>query len=187
MRDLATRTAILELSKKGHAVRVISRTLEVSRKTVRSVLRSGSAEVPQLARSERAELARLDAIVADPAILVLDDTLSALDVHTEAKVTEALRRVLAGERDGPHVHRELFAPHDGLPHHLVLVTQGVERHLRLRLGGVGLPGHGGRCGRVVHNPSACRACRRVSRSGSPPPFRCPGPARPGWRGAARAA
>lgn len=55
MRDLATRTAILELSKKGHAVRVISRTLEVSRKTVRRVLRSGSAEVPQLARAERAE------------------------------------------------------------------------------------------------------------------------------------
>ena len=43
MRDLATRTAILELANKGHAVRVISRTLEVSRKTVRSVLRSGSA------------------------------------------------------------------------------------------------------------------------------------------------
>ena len=29
-----------------------------------------------------------------PAVLVLDDTLSALDVHTEALVEEALRRVL---------------------------------------------------------------------------------------------
>ena len=35
MRDLAARTAIFELAKKGHAVRVTSRTLEVSRKTVR--------------------------------------------------------------------------------------------------------------------------------------------------------
>ena len=33
--------------------------------------------------------------MAAPSILVLDDTLSALDVHTEAVVTEALRRVLA--------------------------------------------------------------------------------------------
>jgi ATP-binding cassette subfamily B protein len=31
-----------------------------------------------------------------PKILVLDDTLSALDVHTEAVVTEALSRVLRG-------------------------------------------------------------------------------------------
>ena len=55
MRDRDTRTAILELSKKGHGVRIISRTLEVSRKTVRRVLGSGSAEVPSLARAERAE------------------------------------------------------------------------------------------------------------------------------------
>ena len=36
------------------------------------------------------------AILARPKVLVLDDTLSALDVHTEAVVTEALRDVLAG-------------------------------------------------------------------------------------------
>lgn len=55
MRDRDTRTAILELSKKAHGVRVISRTLEVSRKTVRRVLRSGSAEVPGIERTELAE------------------------------------------------------------------------------------------------------------------------------------
>jgi len=43
-------------------------------------------------QSQRLSLAR--AILVRPAILVLDDTLSALDVHTEAAVTEALRRVL---------------------------------------------------------------------------------------------
>ena len=50
MRDRDTRTAILELSKGGHGVRAISRTLEVSRKTIRHVLSSGSAEVPHLDR-----------------------------------------------------------------------------------------------------------------------------------------
>ena len=34
-------------------------------------------------------------MLAQPAVLVLDDTLSALDVHTEKLVEEALRRVLA--------------------------------------------------------------------------------------------
>jgi ATP-binding cassette, subfamily B, bacterial len=35
------------------------------------------------------------AILARPAVLLLDDPLSALDVHTEARVTHALREVLA--------------------------------------------------------------------------------------------
>jgi ATP-binding cassette subfamily B protein len=34
--------------------------------------------------------------VGDPAVLVLDDPLSALDVHTEGEVEVALRRVLSG-------------------------------------------------------------------------------------------
>ena len=55
MRDRATRTAILELHKKGHGLHIISRTLEVSRKTIRRVLRSGSADVPSLERAELAE------------------------------------------------------------------------------------------------------------------------------------
>jgi ATP-binding cassette subfamily B protein len=34
--------------------------------------------------------------LASPSVLVLDDPLSALDVHTEARVTAALHEVLAG-------------------------------------------------------------------------------------------
>jgi ATP-binding cassette subfamily B protein len=34
-------------------------------------------------------------VLSEPRILVLDDTLSALDVHTEALVEQALRRVLS--------------------------------------------------------------------------------------------
>lgn len=49
-----------------------------------------------LSGGQRQRLALARAILADPRILVLDDTLSALDVHTEAAVTEALRRVLSG-------------------------------------------------------------------------------------------
>lgn len=47
-----------------------------------------------LSGGQRQRLSLARALLAAPSILVLDDTLSALDVHTEAIVTEALRRVL---------------------------------------------------------------------------------------------
>ncbi|MDV3129816.1 ABC transporter ATP-binding protein/permease [Mycobacterium sp. 21AC1] len=47
-----------------------------------------------LSGGQRQRLSLARAILAAPRILVLDDTLSALDVHTEAVVTEALGRVL---------------------------------------------------------------------------------------------
>jgi len=47
-----------------------------------------------LSGGQRQRLSLARALLAAPSILVLDDTLSALDVHTEAAVTEALRRVL---------------------------------------------------------------------------------------------
>src|SRR4051812_48529830 len=47
-----------------------------------------------LSGGQRQWLSLARAILATPKILVLDDTLSALDVHTEAVVEEALRRVL---------------------------------------------------------------------------------------------
>ena len=48
-----------------------------------------------LSGGQRQRLSLARAILAKPRVLVLDDTLSALDVHTEAVVTEALRRVLS--------------------------------------------------------------------------------------------
>ncbi|HEX7323046.1 MAG TPA: ABC transporter ATP-binding protein [Mycobacterium sp.] len=51
-----------------------------------------------LSGGQRQRLSLARAILAAPAVLVLDDTLSALDMHTEAAVTGALRRVL---RAGP--------------------------------------------------------------------------------------
>jgi ATP-binding cassette, subfamily B, bacterial len=35
-------------------------------------------------------------VLSKPRVLVLDDTMSALDIHTEALVEEALQRVLVG-------------------------------------------------------------------------------------------
>ena len=47
-----------------------------------------------LSGGQRQRLSLARALLSAPSILVLDDTLSALDVHTEAAVTEALSRVL---------------------------------------------------------------------------------------------
>lgn len=49
-----------------------------------------------LSGGQRQRLALARAVLAKPTILVLDDTLSALDIHTEALVEAALKRVLAG-------------------------------------------------------------------------------------------
>ncbi|MEU7077138.1 ABC transporter ATP-binding protein [Streptomyces sp. NPDC046409] len=49
-----------------------------------------------LSGGQRQRLALARAVVGGPRFLVLDDPLSALDVHTEARVEAALRRVLEG-------------------------------------------------------------------------------------------
>ena len=49
-----------------------------------------------LSGGQRQRLALARAVLSQPAVLVLDDTLSALDIHTEALVEEALKRVLVG-------------------------------------------------------------------------------------------
>jgi hypothetical protein len=67
MLDQSQRTAILALREKGHGVRPIARALGISRQTVREVLESGSALVPPLCRSERAESYR-EEILAQPAL-----------------------------------------------------------------------------------------------------------------------
>lgn len=58
-----------------------------------------------LSGGQRQRLSLARALLADPSVLVLDDTLSALDVHTEAEVTEALRRVLGAVTGVVVAHR----------------------------------------------------------------------------------
>jgi len=49
-----------------------------------------------LSGGQRQRVALARAILARPRVLILDDPLSALDVHTEERVTTALREILAG-------------------------------------------------------------------------------------------
>ncbi|HEV2087169.1 MAG TPA: ABC transporter ATP-binding protein, partial [Cryptosporangiaceae bacterium] len=58
-----------------------------------------------LSGGQRQRLALARAVLGRPAVLVLDDPLSALDVYTEALVEEALARVLAGTTALLVVHR----------------------------------------------------------------------------------
>ena len=55
MLSQAQRTAILELSAKGVSKYEIARVLQLSRPTVRKVLRSNSTQVPEIPRPEKAE------------------------------------------------------------------------------------------------------------------------------------
>jgi transposase len=55
MLNQAQRTAILELSAKGVSKHEIARVLQLSRPTVRKVLRSNSTQVPEIPRPEKAE------------------------------------------------------------------------------------------------------------------------------------
>jgi ATP-binding cassette subfamily B protein len=58
-----------------------------------------------LSGGQRQRLALARAVIGKPRVLVLDDPLSALDVHTEALVEEALARVLHGTTALLVVHR----------------------------------------------------------------------------------
>ena len=58
-----------------------------------------------LSGGQRQRLALARAVVGRPAVLVLDDPLSSLDIHTEALVEQALARVLAGTTALVAVHR----------------------------------------------------------------------------------
>jgi ATP-binding cassette, subfamily B, bacterial len=58
-----------------------------------------------LSGGQRQRLALARAVLSRPAVLVLDDTLSALDVHTEALVEEALRNVLSATTGIVVAHR----------------------------------------------------------------------------------
>ena len=55
MLDQGLRTAILSLQAKGHGIRQIARALQISRRSVREVLKAGTPTVPRLERAEKAE------------------------------------------------------------------------------------------------------------------------------------
>jgi ATP-binding cassette subfamily B protein len=71
-------------------------------------------------------------VLARPKVLILDDTLSALDVHTEKLVEEALRRVLADTTGLIVAHRAstvLLADRVALIQHGTITHVGDHREL----------------------------------------------------------
>ena len=59
----------------------------------------------QLSAGQRQLLAFARALVADPRILVLDEATSNVDLHTETRIEEGLRRLLAGRTAIVIAHR----------------------------------------------------------------------------------
>jgi ATP-binding cassette subfamily B protein len=109
-----------------------------------------------LSGGQRQRVALARAILARPEVLLLDDPLSALDVHTEAKVTAALADVMAQSTALVVAHRPstvLLADRvallaDGViaalgTHHELLETQPRYREL-MSADGLGVLGADGR-------------------------------------------
>ncbi len=95
-----------------------------------------------LSGGQRQRIALARAILARPSLLLLDDPLSALDVHTEAKVTAALGEILASSTALVVAHRpstvalaDRVAVLDGGEivatgtHHELLATSALYQHL----------------------------------------------------------
>jgi ATP-binding cassette subfamily B protein len=85
-----------------------------------------------LSGGQRQRLALARAVLGRPQLLVLDDPLSALDVHTEAQVERALRRVLAGTTALVVAHRPstvLLADRVALLVHGRIAAVGTHREL----------------------------------------------------------
>jgi ATP-binding cassette subfamily B protein len=59
----------------------------------------------QLSAGQRQLLAFARALIADPRILILDEATSSVDLHTEARIQSALRRLLAGRTAIVIAHR----------------------------------------------------------------------------------
>jgi len=85
-----------------------------------------------LSGGQRQRIALARAILAGPDVLILDDPLSALDVHTEERVTRALRQILAGATALVVAHRPstvALADTVALLSGGVIAATGSHRHL----------------------------------------------------------
>lgn len=122
------------------AQRVLDEALEIAQAQFVHDLPEGidttvGEEGLSLSGGQRQRLALARAVAAAPAVLVLDDPLSALDVDTEALVEEALRRVLASTTALIVAHRPstvALADRVALMHHGRIVDVGTHTELLAR-------------------------------------------------------
>lgn len=137
MLDQATRSVILELRSRGHGVRQIARTLQISRGAVRKVLSASSPQVPRLERAEKAEPFRdqiLDLFASCRGNLVrVHEELTAQGASLSYQaLTGFCRRHGIGHPPTTPVGRYEFAPgeemqHDTSPHRAPI--GGVEHRI----------------------------------------------------------
>ena len=126
MLSQAQRTAILELSAKGVSKREIAHVLQLSRPTVRKVLRANSTEVPEIHRAEKAEPYRsqiLDLLVLCKGNLVRvhEDLVASGAVLSYQALTGFCRRQGIGQAPIKPAGQYHFEPgvemqHDTSPH-----------------------------------------------------------------------
>ena len=126
MLDLDTRTAILRLRREGHGKKRIAKELGVSPISVREVLKSGQAEVPEMQRDERLaphiELVRSLHAACEGNLVRVWEELQAEEIAVSYQaVTAFCRRHEIGVKPKQRVGRYVFAPgqemqHDTSPH-----------------------------------------------------------------------
>src|SRR5664279_3279694 len=126
MLSQAQRTAILELSAKGVSKREISHVLQLSRLTVRKVLRANSSDVPEIQRAEKAEPYReqiLELLLSCKGNLVRvhEDLVAGGAVLSYQALTGFCRRQGIGQTPIKAAGQYHFAPgvemqHDTSPH-----------------------------------------------------------------------
>jgi ATP-binding cassette subfamily B protein len=75
----------------------------------------------QLSAGQRQLVAFARALIADPRILVLDEATSNVDIHTEGRIEQGLRRLLAGRTAVVIAHRLSTIRHAG---HIVVLDGG---------------------------------------------------------------
>jgi transposase len=135
MLDETTRTAILRLRSEGHGTRAIARALGISRGSVKRVIEEGTAEVPRLARAERAEPWREQILELHAAmkgnLVRVHEELCALGAELSyPALTAFCRRHGIGYEPRKPSGRYHFEPgqemqHDTSPHHAVVAGRRV--------------------------------------------------------------
>ncbi|MDW5595505.1 ABC transporter ATP-binding protein [Conexibacter stalactiti] len=86
----------------------------------------------QISAGQRQLIAFARALIADPRILVLDEATSNVDIHTEARIEQGMRRLLAGRTAIVIAHRLSTIQHAGLIvvlEHGHVVEQGTHDEL----------------------------------------------------------
>jgi transposase len=130
MLSQAQRTAILELENQGVSKRQMARILGLSRPTVRKVLRSNSAQVPELQRPEKAEPYRQRILELFPQckqnlVRVHEELVAGGATLSYQALTAFCRRHGIGQAPAIAAGRYEFEPgeelqHDTSPHSLLL-------------------------------------------------------------------